>query len=175
MPLGTPGVTWGAEEAWKMVSHKKFICAMVAVWIAAGLAVGLAVKQSSLEWRIMSAIRAACTGEGECTIDMREIADFSWDTVSIFAAGNSPQVMEALGVYPDISDGLVFSQNGEPVKVITSVYDFIHNEPPNISFYLLEEPYKTGRYYKSYAYEDAVLYGKRYRQPNGLYKYMVLG
>lgn len=163
------------RKANEMHLNKKCIYT-ITVLIIAALMIGFFIKKSSsLERRIIYAINQSCDAEGNCTIDMTEIANFSWDTVSIFVAGNSPQVMEALGVYPDISDGIVFSRNGEIVMMLTSTYDFTHNNPPKISFYLLEEPQETGLYYKSYSYGEAILYGKKNRQPNGLYKYMVLG
>ena len=66
--------------------------------------------------RLIAEIDRQCSGEGECMLDLAEaFSDFAWDAVSVYMAGNSRQIREALGVYTEAEDGIVFSKDGIPI------------------------------------------------------------
>lgn len=78
------------------------------MWIVLLLILSLAclltyfIRRDSLEFRII------------CAIDQQCETEVDWDTVSIFIAGDSLEILEDLGVHTEFEDGIVFSRNNEP-------------------------------------------------------------
>lgn len=146
--------------------------------ITAGLIIGVLVylnahRLSYIEQKLVSAIDQRCDCEGECEIDLAEVfTEFEWDTVSIFIAGDTAEVMD-LGVYTEISDGIVFSQEGRPLKKHLSCYAFPEDIPPLISYYVERNgPYSP--HYISLPREHAVVHAQKYQFSDGSYKYSIL-
>lgn len=128
-------------------------------------------QRNAIESRIISSVDQHLKDEGVCEIDLAVLFDdFDWDTVSIFVAGNSKQIKDALGIDTEISDGIVFSMNGVPVRQSTSFYQFPKDIPPDLAYSIdrmnLENPY-----YISLSKEHAVVQVQKYSYKNGTYKY----
>ena len=121
----------------------------------------------------MAAIDRQCEEESECDIDLAEVfAELDWDTVSVFVAGNTAQISE-VGVYSEISDGIVFSKAGSPVKKHLSCYGFPEDVPPLISHYL-DDAVLNSTHYIALPREQAVVHAQKYRFHDGSYKYDII-
>ena len=156
---------------------KKFIIIAFALFVAA-LFIFLFIsnehhKLDDLERRIIASIDAVFEGEGECEIDLSMLATgFEWDTVSIFVAGNSAQIRSHLKVDNDISDGIVFSLAGQPVKVIMSTYQFPQDLPPRIG-YSVKRSNAEDPYFVSLPFEHAKIQARKYISSDGSYRYLL--
>lgn len=148
---------------------KKFILALVVV---AGIFF-YTHRLSYIERKLVTAIDQYCEEEGECDINLAEVfGEFEWDTVSVFVAGDTAEVMD-LGVYTEISDGIVFSRDGQPLKKHLSCYGFPEDVPPLISYYVERtDPYSP--HYISLPREQAVVHAEKYRFHDGSYKYNIV-
>lgn len=157
---------------WAKRSRKEkiFLLLEIAVLITGAIVYLSAHRLSYIEQKLVSAIDQRCDGEGECEIDLAEVfTEFEWDTVSIFIAGDTAEVMD-LGVYTEISDGIVFSQEGRPLKKHLSCYAFPEDIPPLISYYVEQNgPYSP--HYISLPREQAVVHAQKYQFSDGSYKY----
>ncbi len=130
-------------------------------------------QHSDIERKIIVAANQCIDGEGACEIDLAEIfTGFEWDTVSIFVGGNSKQIRENLGIDHDISDGIVFSLNGKPIRVATSTYQFPQDVPPDVGYHI-ERASAEAPYYISLSRENAIVLVKKYAFHNDQYKYLV--
>ena len=152
---------------------KSFIVvALLAILITASVAITQRNK-FTFRTRIVTATDRIVKDEGECALDLNILfADLEWDTVSIFVAGNSKQIQDSLLVDNDISDGIVFSDNGKSVMLEMSTYDFLNDELPLVSFYV-ERTQPDDPYYVSKSRDQAVLHVKKFISYNGTYKYLV--
>lgn len=131
------------------------------------------IERSFIERNLVAAIDSLCSEEGSCEIDLSEVfSNFEWDTVSIFTAGNPAQVME-LGVYSEISDGIVFSRDGKPLKKHLSTYGFPEDVPPLISYYL-ESDSPDAPHYISLPRAQARVRAEKYRFHDGSFKYNIV-
>lgn len=158
----------------KSQKGKVIISLIVIVVLLVGCVVYLNThRRNYIEKKLVSAIDQYCREEGECDIDLDEVfTEFEWDTVSVFVAGNTAQVMD-LGVYTEISDGIVFSVKGRPVKKHLSCYGFPDDIPPLISYYLeRDDPYSP--VYISMPRDQAVVHARKYRYQDGSYKYNIV-
>ena len=159
---------------WAKRSRKERILLLleIALLITGAIVYLNAHRPNPIEQKLVSAIDQRCEGEGECEIDLAEVfADFDWDTVSVFVGGNTAEVME-LGVYTEISDGIVFSKAGEPLKQHLSCYGFPDDIPPLVSYYVERSgPYSP--YYISFPREQAVVHASKYQFQDGSYKYSI--
>lgn len=153
---------------------KALTCFLAAALLLAGsLSFVKLHRRSYIERKLVAAIDQQCEGAGECELDLSEVfEDFEWDTVSVFTAGNTAQIME-LGVYSEISDGIVFSADGKPLKKHLSTYGFPEDIPPLISYYLeLENP--NASHYVSLPRTQARVHAEKYRFHDGSYKYIIV-
>ena len=157
---------------WAKRSRKERILLLleIALLITGAIVYLNAHRPNPIEQKLVSAIDQRCDGEGECEIDLAEVfTEFEWDTVSIFIAGDTAEVMD-LGVYTEISDGIVFSQEGRPLKKHLSCYAFPEDIPPLISYYVEQNgPYSP--HYISLPREQAVVHAQKYQFSDGSYKY----
>lgn len=155
--------------------HKKMCAAILALVM---LLVGWLVFQNVhrrdyIERKLVTAIDQQCKEEGECDIDLASVfAELDWDTVSVFVAGDTSQILE-LGVYSEISDGIVFSKAGSPVKKHLSCYAFPEDVPPLISYYL-DDSVPNSFHYVTLPREQAIVRAKKYRFDDGSYKYSII-
>ena len=91
--------------------RKKMVAALfvIAMLLAGWLVLRNAYRRNYIERRLVAAIDRQCEEEGECDIDLAEVfAELDWNTVSVFVAGSTAQILD-LGVYSEISDGIVGS------------------------------------------------------------------
>ena len=130
-------------------------------------------KTTWVEQKIIDAINQNNSGNiGECEIDLSDVfTDFQWDTVSLFSAGNSKQVEDAVGIYPDVSNGIVFSLDGVHQLIDLTTYSFPNDEPPIVSYYI-ERTDLTSLFYSTLSRDNAVVHGEKYKW-NEKYKYSV--
>lgn len=130
-------------------------------------------RLSDIERKLVAAIDQYCEEEGECDIDLAEVfGEFEWDTVSIFVAGDTAEVMD-LGVYTEISDGIVFSREGQPLKKHLSCYGFPEDIPPLVSYYV-EQTNLYSPHYISLPREQAIVHAEKYRFRDGSYRYNIV-
>ena len=116
---------------------------------------------SMIEDRIITAVDELLSGEGECDIDLDKVFwDYEWDTVSIFVAGNTKQIKDALKVDNDVSDGIVFSSHGEPVMIEMSVYGFPKEELPVISYNVIKAQ-SDGLYYTTRLRDNSTVHVRK--------------
>lgn len=126
-----------------------------------------------IEKKIVSAVDQYCEGVGECDIDLAEVfTDFDWDAVSVFIAGDTAQIMD-LGVYTEISNGIVFSKKGKPLKTHLSCYKFPEDIPPLISYYL-EQVDRYSLHYITLPRERAIVHAEKYLFKERTYKYNIV-
>ena len=157
-----------------MSVHKKkrYIVVLLTVCILCAVFFAIYKRQNYIPSRIITAIDQRCSGEGECSIDLAEVfTGFDWDTVSIFMAGNTRQIEDALGVYTEISDGIVFSKDGDPVLTHMSFYQFPQDVPADISYYVHREK-PSDPYYVSLPFQNAIVHAEKYMY-NDDYKYTI--
>lgn len=148
-------------------------CALVGIILIGTVVFGLQGGKSTFEKRITAAADRAMVGEGECELDLNALfADMEWDTVSIFVAGNAGQIRDTLQLDNDISDGIVFSDNGKHVLLEISTYDYNHDAYPLISFYV-DRAQIDDAYYASRPRDQAVLHVEKFLAHDGKYRYAV--
>lgn len=155
--------------------RKRMVAALfaIAMLLAGWLVLRNAYRRNYIERRLVAAIDRQCEEEGECDIDLAEVfAELDWDTVSVFVAGNTAQILD-LGVYSEISDGIVFSKAGSPVKKHLSCYGFPEDVPPLISYYL-DDAVPNSTHYITLPREHAIVHAQKYRFRDGSYKYNVI-
>lgn len=130
-------------------------------------------QRSYIQNRIIRAIDQQCGGEGECIIDLSQLMDFEWDSVTVFTAGASRSSMERImggsTMKIDISDGIVFCWKGKAVKIHTSSYYANNDVSPKLSYWVEGDDYRT------YSYNDAYLHAKKIKRENGSYRYVLYG
>lgn len=125
------------------------------------------------ENKIVAFVDAQLNAEGEISVDLSMlVTEFEWDTVSVFVGGNPSQIQEYLHVYPDISDGIVFSLNGQPVMVAMSTYEFPADIPPRI-WYDIERNDIESPYFVSLPFEKSTVQVKKYLASDGNYHYLL--
>lgn len=123
--------------------------------------------------RLIAEIDRQCSGEGECMLDLAEaFSDFAWDAVSVYMAGNSRQIREALGVYTEAEDGIVFSKDGIPILEHQSWYQFPQDIPADVSYYVIGED-ADDPYYVTLPFENAIVHAEKYKFLED-YKYKIL-
>ena len=132
-------------------------------------------ESNGIEHQIIRAIDNQCNEEGECYISLLEITDFEWDTVSVYiTGGNWIEINNALGLTSDkteLQDGIVFSNNGKVVQVVTSIYDFTSNTHPKLSYWV--ERTKGEPYFRSYTRNSAILFAKKLKDGEN-YRYILI-
>lgn len=129
-------------------------------------------RYSYIEKKLVAAIDQQCREEGECDIDLGKVfAELDWDTVSVFVAGDTSQILE-LGVYSEISDGIVFSKAGMPVKEHLSCYGFPQDIPPIISYYL-DDSVPASFHYVTLPREQSVVHAEKYHFHGNIYRYSI--
>lgn len=145
---------------------------LIAMLLVGWLAFQNAHRRSYIERKLAAAIDQQCKEEGECDIDLANVfAELDWDTVSVFVAGDTSQILE-LGVHSDIEDGIVFSKAGVPVKQHLSSYGFPQDIPPLISYYL-DDTVPSSLHYVTLPREQSVVQAQKYLFHDGSYKYSV--
>lgn len=156
------------------IRHLKVFLAflMIAVLFIGWLFFQNTRNHSYIEKKLVAAIDQQCGAEGECDIDLGKVfADLDWDTVSVFVAGDTSQILE-LGVYSEISDGIVFLKAGTPVKEHLSCYGFPQDIPPLISYYL-DETVPASFHYVTLPREQSVVHAEKYHFYDNSYKYSI--
>lgn len=161
--------------AMSILYKKKVIVILfvMATLLMGGIIYATTHRLSYIEEKLVTAIDQCCEQEGECKIDLAEVfTEFEWDTVSVFIAGDSAQLMD-LGVYSEISDGIVFSQNGRPLKTHLSCYAFPEDTPPLVSYYV-ERSNSYSLNYITLPREHAIVRAEKYLFKDGRYKYVII-
>ena len=151
---------------------RKTLCLGVIIVLLLSVLIYIYSRSNMIEEKLTSAIDQICAGEGECILDLNDIfTDFEWDTVSIFMAGNSKQVIAKIGVDPDVSNGIAFSKNGVLQQIDMSTYDFPMDAPPHIS-YSIEQSHPYNTYCISLSKDRAKVKASKYLW-NGVLKYSI--
>lgn len=126
-----------------------------------------------IESKIVAAVDCILEGEGDCELDLSILfTEFDWDTVSIFVGGNPAQIQSHLQFYPDISDGIIFSLDGQPVMVSTSTYNFPDDIQPQIGYYVEREKVNDP-FFVSIPIEEAKIQVEKFLSSDGCYRYLV--
>ena len=129
-------------------------------------------NNSMVEDRIIAAADEILSGEGECDIDLDKVFwDYEWDTVSIFVAGNTKQIKDALKVDNDVSDGIVFSSHGEPVMIEMSTYGFPEEKLPVVGYNVIKTQ-SNGLYYTTRLRDNSTVHIRKFVD-KGEFKYTV--
>lgn len=159
-----------------MVRHsRKLSMILILILVLMIVVFSITHKQhsNSIEKRIVAAVNQYIPDIGECELNLSELfSDFEWDTVSVFVAGNPSQIYDALKIDSDISDGIVFSKDGQPIKWAMSTYQFPKDELPTLTYYV-ERTMPNDLYYISLTCDDAIVSVNKRTDESGSYKYIL--
>ena len=156
----------------KTKREKKRVIRLLILCILCSIFFSYIRERDYVQDRLIAQIDRQCSGEGECMLNLPEVfPNFAWDTVSMYMAGNSRQIREALGVYTEAADSIVFSRDGIPILEHKSWYQFPQDIPADVSYYVIRED-AGDPYYVTMPFENAIVHAEKYKFLDD-YKYTI--